>query len=143
MSNRSNNSTIYKQVCLHTGAVLKYVLFMVFALFYILAPYYVPVGPSGDQVWTNSSISNDHTDSSSKSVVNPYHSSISGATAVNFIKEDSKDDEGRLFWVDSYKFKFFESCIRLIYIPIEDLIEGRHPVPLFVLYHSWKSFPLS
>lgn len=143
MSKRGNQSTVYKQVCLHTRAVLKYVLFTVFALFYILAPYYVPSLPPANQVWTSRSLSSDVNDSSSKSVVNPYHSSIAGSAAVNFIKEDSKDDESRLFWVDSYGFKFLESCIDLLYIPIKDLIQSRHPIPLFVLYHTWKSFLLS
>lgn len=143
MSNRGNQSIIYKQVCLHAGSMLKYALFTAFALFYILAPYYVPAGSPDDQAWTTRSLSGNHTDSSSKSVLNPYHDSIAGTAAVNFIKEDSKDDEGRLFWVDSYGFKFLGSCIDLLYIPIKDLIQGRHPVPLFVLYHSWKSFLLS
>lgn len=143
MSKRGNQSTVYNQVCFHTDAVLKHVLFTVFAFFYILAPYYVPSVPPADQVLTNRSISVDHHDSSSKSVVNAFHSSIEGTAAVNFIKEDSKDDESRLFWVDSSGFKFLESCIDLLYVPIRDLIQSRHPVPLFVLYHTWKSFLLS
>lgn len=143
MSKRDYKSTIIKQFCLHTGAVLKYVLLAVFALFYILAPYYVPTESPGDQLWTANSLFGDHHDSASKSVVNSYHDSITGAAAVNFIKEDSKDDESRLFWVDSSGFKFLESCIDLLYVPIRNLIQSRHPIPLFVLYHTWKSFLLS
>lgn len=143
MSNRSGQSILYKQVCLHAGSMLKYALFTVFALFYILAPYYVPAVPANDQVWTSRSLSGNHTDSSSKSVLNSYHDSIAGTAAVNFIKEDSKDNESRLFWEDSYGYKFFESCIDLLYISIRDLIQSRHSIPLFVLYHSWKSFLLS
>lgn len=143
MSNRGYQSTVFKQVCLHTGAVLRYVLLATFALFYILAPYYVPTESPDDQLWANSSLSGDHHDSSSKSIVSSYHSFIEGTAAVNFIKEDSKDDESRLFWVDSSGFKFLESCIDLLYVPIRDLIQSRHPIPLFVLYHTWKSFLLS
>lgn len=143
MFNRSNQLITNKQVHLLPGTLLKYALFAVFALFYILAPYYVPSGSYDDTTWTNSSISNNQTDSSSKTVFSSFHFPVAGSNTVSFIKEDRTDDEIRLCWVYFSGFKYLESCLRLLYEPIQDLIQSRHPVPLFVLYHSWKSFLLS
>lgn len=143
MFNRSNQVTKYKQGHILLGVLLKYALLAAFALFYTLAPYYVPSGFSGDAPSASSSIPKDLSGSSSKADFSSYHFPVADSGTVNFIKEDSKDDENRLFWVYISGFKFLESCIDLLYVPIQDLIQSRHPVPLFVLYHSWKSFFLS
>lgn len=139
----SNQVTKYKRGQILLGALLKYALLAAFALFYTLAPYYVPTGFSEDTRSANSSIPKDLSRSSSKTVFSSYHFPAADSGTVNFIKEDSKDDESRLFWVYFSGFKFLESCIDLLYVPIQDLIQSRHAVPLFVLYHSWKSFLLS
>jgi|GEM_PF-4209850 hypothetical protein len=143
MSKRDNQPTVYNQVCFHTVSVLKYVLITVFAFFYILAPYYVSSGFADNNTQTISRIPNAQSNSSSKSDLNFYHFPVTGANTANFIKEDSKDDETQLFWVYFSGDKFLESFLQLLYVSIQDSVQNRQQIPLFVLYHSWKSFLLS
>ena len=143
MFNWDRQIILYKRIRTLLGKLLKYAFFCIFSLFYVLAPYYVPTYSVDDANWTYSSISKDQSHSTSKAAFNSYDFLLAGSNTVNFIKEDTKDDEFRLFWVHFSGFKFLESCIQLLYVSIQHLTHSRHPVPLFVLYHSWKSFLLS
>jgi len=129
----------YSQFGLSLGTKLNYGIIAFFALFYFFGQTTILANTTSKENRGKQQISILHSDISSTSVLSSSHLPFETAPK-DWLNEDKEEDENKLYWTCSYEFRFCTSISSGVFLPVIKSIYNQSKVPLFILYHSWRTF---
>ena len=80
-----------------------------------------------------------HTDFSSNTIHTPAHLPLE-TTHKDWLNEDKEEDENKLYWTCSFDPGFSKSFRSDSFLSVLNLNHKQAKVPLFILYHAWRTF---
>jgi len=63
-----------------------------------------------------------------------------GTTDKDWLNEDKEEDDNKLYWICSFEPAYSKSFRSDSFLSVLNLIHKQAKVPLFILYHAWRTF---
>lgn len=136
MFTKSKNLKVYTHFHMSLGTNLKYGIIAFLALFYFFGQ------TAGTQANENRFLhisSVQQTDFSSNTIHTPSHLPFETAHK-DWLNEDKEEDENILYWTCSFEPGFSKSFRSDSFLSVLNLNHKQAKVPLFILYHAWRTF---
>jgi hypothetical protein len=136
MFTKSKNIKDYSQFHLSLGTKLKYGIIACLALFYFF-------GRTSDTRANENrflNIASVHkSDFSSNTIHTPSHLPFE-LGYKDLLNEDKEEGGNKLYWTCSFAPEFSKSFRSDSFLPVLNLNHKQAKVPLFILYHAWRTF---
>ena len=134
MFTKSKNIKVYSNFHLSLGTNLKYGIIAFLALFYFLGQ------TSLNKADENRFLPIDSVHQSDFSTIHtPSHLPFETAHK-EWLNEDKEEDENKLYWTCSFDPGFSKSFRSDAFLSVSNLNHKQAKVPLFILYHAWRTF---
>lgn len=136
MFTKSKNLKVYSLIHLSLGTKLKYGIIACLALFYFFG-HATDTQANENRFQHINSV--QQTDFSSNTIHAPSHVPFEAAHK-DWLNEDREEDENKLYWTCSLDPGISKSFGSDSYLSILNLNHKQAKVPLFILYHAWRTF---
>jgi hypothetical protein len=130
---------VHIQFNLALGSKLNYSILVFLALFYFFGETNILAGTSSRSNRVEQSAPNINI----KALSNTYHYAVHlpfETAHKDWLNEDKEEDENKLYWTCSFKPAFSKSFRSDSFLSVLNLNLKQAKVPLFILYHAWRTF---
>lgn len=136
MFTKSKILKVYSHFHLSLGTNLKYGIIAFLSLFYFFGQTSLN---KADENGFLPIASVQQTDFSTNTFHTPFHLPFETAHK-DWLNEDKEEDENKLYWTCSFDPGFSKSFRSDSFLSVLNLNHKQAKVPLFILYHAWRTF---
>lgn len=136
MFTNSKNLKVIIQFHLSMGRKMNFGIIAFLAFFYFFGQ---TTGTLANENYFQHISTVQNTDFSSSTIHTLSH--LPFETAIkDWLNEDKEEDENKLYWTCSFEPGFSKLFRSGSFIPVLNLNHKQAKVPLFILYHAWRTF---